>query len=150
VALGPDRPLADDKAVPDPDRERPPLMLSRPAEPPPPLPRASDNEAIQQFREEFVAQDRSGDVRGLGSVRARMRRLAGRVSGRANRRRVRVLAGATETLVQRCDDLVDRLVAVESLVGEVTETFGAELANLRAEVAHLRTQAAPLERRKGE
>jgi phage shock protein A len=125
-------------------------MLSRPAEPPPPLHGASDDEGVHKFREEFVAQDRTGDLRGLDSVRVRMRRLAGRVSGRANRRRIRVLAGATEALVQRCDDLVDRLVAVESLVGEVTDSFGAELANLRAEVAHLRTQAAPLERRKGE
>lgn len=150
MALGPDRPIAGRKAGTDADREPPPRMLSRPAEPPPPLGRASDEEAIQRFRSEFVAGDRTGDLRGLDSLRTTMRRWAGRVSGRANRRRISVLAGATDVLVQRCDDLVDRLVALESLSHELTDTFGAELAHLRAEVAHLRTQAASLEHRKGE
>jgi hypothetical protein len=122
-------------------------MLSRPAEPPAPLGRPSDDEAVRRFREEFAPQ---GSTRGLQTVRVRMRRWAGRVSGRATRRRISVLAATTETLVQRSDALVDRLGALESLTGEVTDTFGAELARLRAEVTHLRTQAASPEHRQGE
>lgn len=149
VAFGPDRPIAGDTA-PNPVQGQPPQMLSRPAESAPRLDRVSNDEAVRHFQAVFAAQNRPRELRGLDSLRVRVRGWAGRLSGRANRRQVHALAAATEALVQRCDALVDRLGALESLTTEVTETFGAELARLRAEVAHLRTQAASLEHRKGD
>ena len=125
-------------------------MLSRPAEAPPPLDRLSDSEPVRKFQEEFTTRSGADRPRDIDPWRVSLRRLVGRISGRANRRRVLVLAAATEALVARCDALADRLSALESLTGEITDTFGAELAHLRAEVAHLRTQATSLEDRRGE
>ncbi len=70
-----------------------------------------------------------------------MRRWAGRVSGRADRRLLLALAAATEALADHSDLLVDRLSILETLGADVTGVFGEELALLRAEVLHLQRVA---------
>ncbi len=133
------RPVAGDvEPVPTPE---PPHMISRPADAPPGIDRLSDSEVVRSFRAESAAQQ--APRRGV-PVRARFRRWAGRISGRADRRFMFAVAGATDVLIERCDSIADRLERQETLLAEVAESYGSELARLRAEVGHLRA-AVPAE-----
>ncbi len=73
------------------------------------------------------------------------RSWAGRVSGRADRRLLLALAGATDAVAVHCDLLVDRLTAHEAVTADVAGAFGQELALLRAEVAHLQRSVTALQ-----
>ena len=111
-------------------------MLRRPAEAPPPLEHLGDDQAVISLRR--VVSDRNADG---GSFRA----WAARVSGRADRRLLLALAGATDAVAAHCDLLVDRLAAQEAVTADVAGSFGQELALLRAEVLHLQRTLATLE-----
>jgi hypothetical protein len=72
------------------------------------------------------------------------RTWAGRVSGRADRRLLLALAGATDAVAVQCDLLVERLTTQEAVTADVAGAFGQELALLRAEVAHLQRSITAL------
>jgi hypothetical protein len=108
-------------------------MLQQPADAPPPLTRVQDLEPVRALRSELVSRQRSGP--------ASFRRWAGRVSGRADRRLMLVLAEATEALADHADLLVDRLTTLEALGADATGVLGEELTRLRAEVLHLQRVA---------
>jgi len=111
-----------------------PQSFRRPADAPPPIPRARDTEAARRFHHVWTAHTASG----RSSLRAR----AARLSGRSNRRLVVALSGATEALLAQCDVLADRLEAVEAVAADVGGALGADLTRLRAEVLELRRQVA--------
>jgi hypothetical protein len=140
MVFDPGRPVASDgEAGTDP---QPPHMLRRPADPPPPMGRLAQSAAMRAFWTEDAARR---EPPGRGSLRARARRWAGRISGRADRRLLVALADAVNVLTERCDSIADRLESQEALASDITESFGSELAHLRAEVGHLRALAASLE-----
>ncbi|HVA07322.1 MAG TPA: hypothetical protein VNG12_11335 [Acidimicrobiales bacterium] len=49
-----------------------------------------------------------------------------------------VLIRTADAIALRCDEISDRLSAQESLMEDVTESFGADLTKLRAEVIRFR------------
>jgi hypothetical protein len=110
-------------------------VLTHPAEVPPPLAHVGAGEALQTFRSAWATHaERARSSR----VAARLRALAGRVTGRSDRYLLSTVARATDAVAVQCDALTDRLVSQEAITGDVTVTFGQELAQLRAEVQHLR------------
>jgi hypothetical protein len=118
------------------DAESAPRMLRRPAEAPPRLEHLGDREAVMSLRR--VMSDRNA---GGGSFRG----WAARVSGRADRRLLLAVAGATDAVAAYCDLLVDRLAAQEAVTADVAGSFGQEIALLRAEVLHLQRTLATLQ-----
>jgi hypothetical protein len=104
-------------------------MLRHPADAPPPLAGVSASEGVRSFRR--VWSDRNA------STTQSLRAWAGRVSGRSDRRLLVALAGATEATAAHCDQLADRINALEAVTADVTDAFGQEIARLRAEVVHL-------------
>jgi hypothetical protein len=110
-------------------------MLRQPAEAPPPLAHLGGNDGVETLRR--VWSDRSRPRRSL-------RAWAGRLSGRADRRLLEALAGATEAITAQCDLLVDRLAAQEAVTADVAASFGPEIVQLRAEVVHLQRDLAAL------
>lgn len=121
----------------------PPHMFRRPADPPPPMGRLIESDAVQSFRAEHARQREQPTH---ASPRVRARRWAGRLSGRADRRLIFALAEATEAVIERCDAIAARLESQEALAAEIAGSLGSELAHLRAEVGHLRATAASLEK----
>jgi hypothetical protein len=109
-----------------------PPMLRRPADAPPPLGPVSDTDPVVALRR--VWSD------GNASTKRSLRSWAGRISGRADRRLLVALVGATEAVVTHCDLLADRLTAQEAVTQDVAESFGQEIVQLRAEVLRLQTQ----------
>jgi hypothetical protein len=101
-------------------------MLRQPADAPLPLEPASANEAVQSFRR--VRADRNATT--TRSLRA----WAGRISGRSDRRLLEAMAGATEAMVDSCDQLAARMTAREAVTADVADSFGREIVRLRAEV----------------
>jgi hypothetical protein len=73
-----------------------------------------------------------------------LRSWAGRISGRADRRLLVALVGATEAIITHCDLLADRLAAQEAVTEDVAGSFGQEIVQLRAEVLHLQAQVTSL------
>lgn len=116
-----------------------PGTFGRPADASPPLGRASDLPALATLRH-LRADEAPGGAPGR-SPAGRLRAWVGRVSGRADRRLLHVLADATEVLAAHCDAMTDRLNASEDVRADTTKVFGEELTALRAEAAHLRTLA---------
>jgi len=112
-------------------------MLRRPADAPPPLGRVGDSHPVVSLRR--VLSDRST------GTRRSFRSWAARVSGRADRRLLLVLAGATDAVADHCDLLVERLTAQEAVTADVVGAFGQELTLLRAEVAHLQRSVTALQ-----
>src|ERR1700734_73818 len=109
-----------------------PRMLRRTADAPPQLGPVSGTEGVVAFRR--VWSDRNAPTK------RSLRSWAGRISGRADRRLLVALVGATEAVVTHCDLLADRLTAQEAVTQDVAESFGQEIVQLRAEVLRLQTQ----------
>lgn len=107
----------------------PPPMLRQPAEPPPPLDPVAGTDGVTTFRR--VWADRNA-----GASRS-FRNWAGRVSGRADRRLLLAVAGATDAVVTQCDQLAARLASQGAVTADVATSFGSELTLLRAEVVRL-------------
>ena len=78
------------------------------------------------------------------STKRSLRSWAGRISGRADRRLLVALVGATEAIATHCDLLADRLAVQEAVTQDVAESFGQEIVQLRAEVLRLQTQVSSL------
>jgi hypothetical protein len=110
-------------------------MLRQPADAPPPLTHVGSTDGVTSFRR--VWSDRIATRRSLRS-------WAGRISGRADRRLLVALAGATEAMAVQCDLLVDRMTAQEAVTADVAASFGREIVQLRAEVVHLQRDLASL------
>jgi hypothetical protein len=106
-----------------------PPMLRHPADAPQPLGHVSASDGVRAFRR--VWSDRNA------ATTKSFRAWAGRVSGRSDRRLLVALVGATEATAAHCDQLVDRLNALEAVTADVTDAFGQEIVRLRAEVVHL-------------
>lgn len=132
MAIDPQREVGDGPA----DGEASaPSMLSRPADPPPALPHLTDSEPLRALRE--ARQHRFSDETGR-PLRVRLRTWASHVTGRSDRRLVQALTDATDTMTARCDQLADRILALEAVSAEVAEVLGREVTLLRAEVERLR------------
>jgi hypothetical protein len=116
--------------------EAAPQMLRRPADAPPPLGPLGATDPVIAFRR--VWSDRNA------STKRSLRSWVSRISGRADRRLLVVLVGATEAIATHCDLLADRLAAQEAVTEDVAETYGHEIVLLRAEVLGLRSQVASL------
>jgi (p)ppGpp synthase/HD superfamily hydrolase len=63
--------------------------------------------------------------------------LAGRISGRSDRRLLSALAEATDAIATQCDLLADRIAARDTVSSDIADSFGEEVTRLRAEVLHL-------------
>lgn len=112
-----------------------PQLLQHATDAPPPLGHASEVESVRSFRSAWATRSE----RDLSpSLLVRIRAWVGRVTGRSDRYIAQRAAAATDDVVSHCDALTDRVVALESLMSEVSGAFGQELAQLRAEVQHLR------------
>ncbi len=110
-----------------------PLMLQQPSEAPPLLGQVQDVESVRSFRQEWVNQRTASTL----SPGRRLRAWAGRISGRTDRRLLFAIAQATDAVAAQCDLIVDRLASHEAITGDVTRTYGEEIAQLRSEVLHL-------------
>jgi (p)ppGpp synthase/HD superfamily hydrolase len=76
--------------------------------------------------------------------------VAGRISGRSDRRLLSALAEATDAIATQCDLLADRIAARDTVSADIADSFGEEVTRLRAEVLHLqRLTATPPEPRGG-
>jgi len=115
--------------------ETPPTMLRQPADPPPPLGRATDLGAVRALLQQQARRQPSDRP---GELRARTRAWAGRVTGRAARRRLDTLTAAVEALAAHSDAVVERLNLKFDVDNDVSGVFGEEISRLRAEVVHLR------------
>jgi hypothetical protein len=113
-----------------------PRMLRRPADAPPQLGRVSGTDRVVALRR--IWSDRNS------STKWSPRSWAGRVSGRADRRLLVALVGATEAIATHCDLLADRLAAQEAVTEDAVGSFGQEIVQLRAEVLRLQTQVTSL------
>ena len=109
-------------------------MLRRPADAPPPLGPVSATQRVVNLRRVWSDSN--------ASTKRSLRSWAGRISGRADRRLLVALVGATEAVVTHCDLLADRLTAQEAVTQDVAESFGQEIVQLRAEVLRLQTQVS--------
>jgi hypothetical protein len=74
------------------------------------------------------------------------RRLIGRARrtlpfGSGDRALLGALVRAVDIVAGRCDELADRLAALESTTEDVVAAFGQDITQLRAEVAGLRSAA---------
>lgn len=118
-----------------------PRMLGQPSEAPPSLGHVGDTEPLQSFRQAWVSW---GTGSHPSSPRRKLRAWAGRVSGRADRRLLSAVAHATDAVAAHCDLIADRLGSLETITGDVTNTFGEEISHLRAEVMHLQRVVASL------
>jgi hypothetical protein len=125
--------------------EPPPRMFSRPAEQAPLLPKLADDERVRSFRAEWSVQLEQRRSARRGSLRTHARYWAGRVTGRADRRLLFAVAGATASMSRHVDELSDRLTARESLGAEVIATLGEEITLLRTEVMRLQNRVTALE-----
>jgi hypothetical protein len=113
-----------------------PRMLRRSADAPPALGPVSGTDRV-------VAFHRVWSDRNVATKRS-LRSWAGRISGRADRRLLVALVGATEAIATHCDLLADRLAAQEAVTEDVVGCFGQEIVQLRAEVLHLQAQVTSL------
>jgi hypothetical protein len=113
-----------------------PRMLRRTADAPPQLGPVSGTDRIVAFRR--VWSDRNAPTK------RSLRSWAGRISGRADRRLLVALVGATEAIATHCDLLTDRLAVQENVTEDVAESFGQEIVQLRAEVLRLQTEVTSL------
>jgi hypothetical protein len=129
MALEPDLSIETDGA------DEAPSSFSRPTDAPDPVGNLSGRAALLDLQR--LRETSSEGNRHTEALMVRIRRWLGRVSGRADRRALRILADATGELVERCDLLADHLTAQEEVVDEVARVLGEELTRLRAEVAHL-------------
>jgi hypothetical protein len=111
-------------------------MLRQPVDALPPIGPASGTDGVASFRRAWSDRD--------AATTGALRSWAGRVSGRADRRLLLALVGATEALVAHCDVLAERVSAQEAMVADVTSSFGHEIVQLRAEVIDLRRHVASL------
>lgn len=134
MALDPRRPLTHNV-----EGVRPPRILQRPADAPPPLGHLRDDGQVLRLRNEWANR-----VSPHASVRTTIRGWAGRITGRSDRRLLVALVDATNAVANHCDQLTDRLNAQEALSEDVAGTFGEDITNLRAEVIHLRRLVADL------
>jgi hypothetical protein len=113
-----------------------PRMLRRPADAPPQLGRVSGTDRVVALRR--IWSDRNS------STKRSLRSWAGRVSGRADRRLLVALVGATEAIATHCDLLADRLAAQEAVTEDAVGSFGQEIVQLRAEVLRLQVQVTSM------
>ncbi len=113
-----------------------PQMLSRPADAPPPLGPVNAAEPVVTLRR--VWSDRNASTKGS------LRSWAGRISGRADRRLLAALVGATDAIATHCDLIADRLAAQEAVTEDLVGSFGQEIVQLRAEVLRLQSQVTSL------
>jgi hypothetical protein len=116
--------------------DSPPRTLGRPADAPPQLGPVSGTDPVVALRR--VWSDRNI------STKKSLRSWAGRISGRADRRLLVVLVGATEAVVAHCDLLAERLTAQESVTEDMVGSFGQEIVQLRAEVLRLQVQVTSM------
>jgi hypothetical protein len=130
--------------------DHPPRMLRQPAEPLPELGRIADSEPVRTLRRELSSRREHPDARRSRPVRARARAWAGRVTGRADRRLLDAIAGATEVLVRQCDLIIDRLETQEHQISDITQALGEDITHLRAEVLHVRGLVASVEHHENE
>lgn len=113
-----------------------PRMLHRPADAPPPLGPVSGTDSLAAFRR--VWSDRND------STKRSLRSWAGRISGRADRRLLVALVGATEAIASHVDLLADRLAVQEAVTQDVAASFSQEIVQLRAEVLRLQARVTSL------
>jgi hypothetical protein len=113
-----------------------PRMLRRPADAPPQLGPVSGTDQVVAFRRIWSERNTS--------TKRSLRSWAGRISGRADRRLLVALVGATEAIATHCDLLADRVAAQEAVTEDVVASLGQEIVQLRAEVLHLQTQVTSL------
>jgi hypothetical protein len=113
-----------------------PRMLRRSADAPPQLGPVSGTDRVVTLRRAW--SDRNA------SPKRSLRSWAGRISGRADRRLLVALVGATEAIATHCDLLANRLAVQEAVTEDVAESFGQEIVQLRADVIRLQTQVTSL------
>jgi hypothetical protein len=113
-----------------------PRMLRRPADAPPQLGPVSGTDQVVAFRRIWSERNTS--------TKRSLRSWAGRISGRADRRLLVALVGATEAIATHCDLLADRVAAQEAVTEDVVASLGKEIVQLRAEVLRLQTQVTSL------
>jgi|SRR5580698_4331407 hypothetical protein len=113
-----------------------PRMLHQPADSPPPAGHVGETSPLVRFRR--VWSDRQN------ATNRSLRRWAGRITGRSDRRLLLALASATEAMAAHCDLLVDRLTTQEAVTADLASTFGQEITKLRAQVIQLRRSLAAL------
>jgi hypothetical protein len=111
-------------------------MLRRSADAPPQLGPVSGTDRVVTLRRAW--SDRNA------SPKRSLRSWAGRISGRADRRLLVALVGATEAIATHCDLLANRLAVQEAVTEDVAESFGQEIVQLRADVIRLQTQVTSL------
>jgi hypothetical protein len=122
--------------------ERAPAMLRRPADAPPPLPPLHGHEAIRGLHLEWARTDAppTADTN-PGALWRRARGKARRTIplGRGDRELIGGLIRAVEAIAVRCDELADRLARQESLMEDVSDSFGQDITLVRAELDRIRT-----------
>jgi len=123
--------------VPVPTRDdAPPLMFRQPLDSSPPWARVGELEAMQALRRDRATRLHAGEA--SADILTKGRAWAGRISGRADRRLLRLVADAVEELAAHNDAIVDRLNLQLDREGDVSSAFGEEITRLRAEVIYLR------------
>jgi hypothetical protein len=117
-------------------------MLRQPADAPAPLPHIRASEHFRELHEGWAR------VHGEPSTTSvvppvwqrfirKLRRFLPYSSG--ERELIGVLIRTADSIALRCDEIADRLAAQESLTEDVTESFGADLTQLRSELIRFRT-----------
>ena len=114
-----------------------PRMLRRPADAPPQLGPVSGTDQVVAFRRIWSDPNTS--------TKRSLRSWAGRISGRADRRLLVALVGATEAIATHSDLLADRVAAQEAVTEDVVASLGQEIVQLRAEVLRLQSQVTSLQ-----
>lgn len=129
-----------------PVNEQPPIMLRQPLDAPPDLGHVGDIDALHKLRHDIRARVRPNNA--PRSIRFRARAWAGKVSGRASRRHLRLLSEAVDALAAHSDAIVDRLNLQLDRESDVNGALSEEITRLRADVLHLRSLVAdPKQRR---
>ena len=119
-----------------------PKMLRRPADAPAPLPHIRASEHLRELHEGWARVH--GDLSPTSAVPPLWQRVGRKLRQflpytAGERELIGVLIRTADALALRCDEISDRLAAQESLMEDVTESFGADLTQLRSELIGFRT-----------
>jgi hypothetical protein len=117
-----------------PRADEPPAMLRHAIDAAPPLDPVRPGTAVTSMHQTWARVDAAGGREDTG-VRRRVARLVPGPSSQAlrdDRMLIGELIRAADALAARCDELADRVMALEGALAEVVEVFGADLTRLRA------------------